>query len=272
MSKLDPRHRPRQQARLHPRRLQRAADRRRQRDYRRASWQRYPPSNTRCATKPRLSSPLISVVPKVSQIRSTRCGLLLTVCANCSTKRRMITPLTWALRHRIGEIASELSRLNPARSSCSKTSAITLKKKPTILVSPVPSPRSPTSTSTTHSAQRTAPMHPLKASRISLHVAGLLMEKEITYLGKALESPEKPFVAIIGGSKISGKIDVISTSSTRSTRWSLSAAWLIPSRAPRASPPASLWSKKTALTWRKPRSKGTSQRRQPAAPRRQRPR
>ena len=40
-------------------------------------------------------------------------------------------------------------------------------------------------------------------------VAGLLMEKEITYLSKALESPEKPFVAIIGGSKISGKIDVI---------------------------------------------------------------
>ena len=40
-------------------------------------------------------------------------------------------------------------------------------------------------------------------------VAGLLMEKEITYLGKALEAPEKPFVAIIGGSKISCKIDVI---------------------------------------------------------------
>ena len=40
-------------------------------------------------------------------------------------------------------------------------------------------------------------------------VAGLLLEKEIAYLGKALESPEKPFVAIIGGSKISGKIDVI---------------------------------------------------------------
>jgi phosphoglycerate kinase len=40
-------------------------------------------------------------------------------------------------------------------------------------------------------------------------VAGLLMEKEINYLGKSLESPERPFVAIIGGSKISGKIDVI---------------------------------------------------------------
>ncbi|MGA8163302.1 MAG: phosphoglycerate kinase [Acidobacteriaceae bacterium] len=39
--------------------------------------------------------------------------------------------------------------------------------------------------------------------------AGLLMEKELNYLGKALESPARPFVAILGGSKISGKIDVI---------------------------------------------------------------
>ncbi|HTJ31249.1 MAG TPA: phosphoglycerate kinase [Acidobacteriaceae bacterium] len=44
---------------------------------------------------------------------------------------------------------------------------------------------------------------------IKQSAAGLLMEKELTYLGKALESPAKPFVAIIGGSKISGKIDVI---------------------------------------------------------------
>jgi phosphoglycerate kinase len=40
-------------------------------------------------------------------------------------------------------------------------------------------------------------------------VAGLLMEKELEYLGRALESPEKPFVAVLGGAKISGKIDVI---------------------------------------------------------------
>ena len=39
--------------------------------------------------------------------------------------------------------------------------------------------------------------------------AGLLMLKEMEYLGKALESPERPFVAILGGAKISGKIDVI---------------------------------------------------------------
>ena len=39
--------------------------------------------------------------------------------------------------------------------------------------------------------------------------AGFLLEKEINYLGKALENPERPFVAIIGGAKISGKIDVV---------------------------------------------------------------
>lgn len=40
-------------------------------------------------------------------------------------------------------------------------------------------------------------------------VAGLLMQKELDYLGSALEKPHRPFIAILGGSKISGKIDVI---------------------------------------------------------------
>ncbi|MGB8719664.1 MAG: phosphoglycerate kinase [Desulfobacterales bacterium] len=39
--------------------------------------------------------------------------------------------------------------------------------------------------------------------------AGLLMMKELDYLGRLLQNPEKPFVAVLGGAKISGKIDVI---------------------------------------------------------------
>lgn len=40
-------------------------------------------------------------------------------------------------------------------------------------------------------------------------VAGLLMEKEILYLGQALADPKRPFVAILGGAKVSDKIEVI---------------------------------------------------------------
>ena len=42
-------------------------------------------------------------------------------------------------------------------------------------------------------------------------VAGFLMEKEINYLGRALEEPERPYIALLGGKKVSDKIQVISS-------------------------------------------------------------
>ncbi|MDI6452940.1 phosphoglycerate kinase [Peloplasma aerotolerans] len=47
------------------------------------------------------------------------------------------------------------------------------------------------------------------ASNIEQTVAGFLLEKEINFIGGTLENPERPFVAILGGAKVSDKIEVI---------------------------------------------------------------
>ncbi len=44
---------------------------------------------------------------------------------------------------------------------------------------------------------------------IPVSVAGFLMEKEIQYLGQTVENPKRPFVAIIGGAKVSDKLEVL---------------------------------------------------------------
>ena len=47
------------------------------------------------------------------------------------------------------------------------------------------------------------------AREFDKRAAGFLMEKELEYLGRLLQSPEKPFIAVLGGAKISDKIEVI---------------------------------------------------------------
>lgn len=47
------------------------------------------------------------------------------------------------------------------------------------------------------------------AAFFPVRCAGLLLQKELDYLGRALAEPKRPLVAVLGGSKISGKIDVI---------------------------------------------------------------
>jgi phosphoglycerate kinase len=58
-----------------------------------------------------------------------------------------------------------------------------------------------------HASTSATPLAMREAGRPA--VAGLLVEKELQFLGSVLESPVRPFVAILGGAKISGKIDVV---------------------------------------------------------------
>src|SRR5207245_10429534 len=58
-------------------------------------------------------------------------------------------------------------------------------------------------------AHRAAASTEAVARLIRPAAAGVIMEKQLRYLGDALTTPQRPFVAVRGGAKISGKIDVI---------------------------------------------------------------
>ena len=105
-------------------------------------------------------------------------------------------------------------RPSPTPPSCSwRTSASIPRRRRTIPPSPRPSSRSSGATVFVNDAFGTA--HRAHASTegvshfVKTSVAGLLMEKELRYLGLALEAPERPFVAVLGGAKVSDKIQVI---------------------------------------------------------------
>ncbi len=61
------------------------------------------------------------------------------------------------------------------------------------------------------------------------NVVGYLMEKEIAFLGNAVENPVRPFVAILGGAKVADKLNVISNLLEKCDTSSSAAVWLTPS-------------------------------------------
>ncbi len=100
-----------------------------------------------------------------------------------------------------------------AISRCSKTRASGRARRRTIPNWPRRSRPMAISTSTTPFPPRTAPMRRPRAWRISCpSYAGRSMQAELEALEKALGNPEKPVAAVVGGAKVSSKLDVLDAS------------------------------------------------------------
>ena len=104
------------------------------------------------------------------------------------------------------------SRCAMAKCCCSKMCASILRKRPTI-----PDLRSSLLTlcDGMFVCDAFGSAHRAHASVVGITkfvrqaAAGLLMEKELTYLGKAISNPDRPFISVLGGAKVSDKIEVV---------------------------------------------------------------
>ena len=132
----------------------------------------------------------------------------LRVCRNCSAKTRGVRGRLRRARSR----SKKQSRCAMAKCCCSKMCASIPRKKPTIR-----NFRSKLAAlcDGLFVCDAFGSAHRAHASVVGItkfvrqSAAGLLMEKELAYLGKAISNPDRPFVAVLGGAKVSDKIEVV---------------------------------------------------------------
>ena len=99
-------------------------------------------------------------------------------------------------------------------------------------------------------------------ARLLPSCAGRLMQAELQALEKALAAPDRPVVAVIGGAKVSTKLELLGNLVAKVDASSSAAAWPTPSLRRRASTSASRWPSTTCST---PRARSSRTRRPPAA-------
>jgi phosphoglycerate kinase len=78
--------------------------------------------------------------------------------------------------------------------------------------------------------------------------AGFLLAKEINFFDRVLQNPSRPFVAVVGGSKVSGKLEALNRLLSKVDRSSSVGEWPSPSSRPRATRSGTPWWRRTSST------------------------
>ena len=197
----------REQARLHARGLQRAA--RGREDHRRLAHPRGAADDQARARARRARHPRASHLGRPKRGKTPRLSL-----EPCGARLAELLGQRGAPARGLRRRRGEEGRLRPSRRAgraCSRTSASTRRRRRTTRASPRARRARATSTSTTRSAPCTARTRACTRWRScsATRGCGFLLEKEIAALGKLVDAPEKPYVAVLGGAKVSDKIAVV---------------------------------------------------------------